>query len=74
MVEFKMVKIISFGISKEYKVYNEGIKESDRPRKAKSKAVSFPIPEFAPVIKTTFPSNRAVDRHTPPAAYFLHRH
>jgi len=46
----------------------------ERPRKAKSKAVSFPIPEFAPVIKATFPSNRAVDRHIPPAAYFLHKH
>lgn len=44
------------------------------PRMARSRAVSFPIPVLAPVMRTVFPSRVAVDWHTPPAAYFLWRH
>lgn len=49
-----------------------GFKEA--PRIARSKAVSFPIPVLAPVMRTVFPSRQVVDLHTSPAAYFLHIH
>lgn len=43
----------------------------DLPLRARSLAVSFPMPVLAPVIITTFPSSLAVDLHWPPATYLL---
>lgn len=43
----------------------------DLPLRARSLAVSFPMPVLAPVIITTFPSSFAADLHCPPATYLL---
>lgn len=39
------------------------------PRRAISKAVCFPMPVLAPVIRTVFPSSLALLLHTPPAIH-----
>lgn len=39
------------------------------PRLAISRAASFPMPALAPVIRTVFPSNMTLLRHTPPASH-----
>lgn len=39
------------------------------PLWAMSRAVSFPIPVLAPVMRTVFPSSLALLRHTPPAIH-----
>ena len=39
------------------------------PRLAISRAVSFPMPVLAPVMRTVFPSSLALLRHTPPASH-----
>lgn len=53
----------------EHFVFQHITKES--PRITRSRAVSFPIPVLAPVMRTVFPCRSAEDWHTPPAAYFL---
>ena len=47
----------------------KSIKMEVSPLLARSRAVSFPMPVFAPVIRTVLPLSKALLLHTPPAKY-----